>query len=907
MSAEPRSGVPDVARLERGVRERWRQRGVGGARAGGQGGGPAWAVHTCTTADPRRTAAARAAALVAADAVARHRAMGGAAVEVVGTVADDSLRAELACLPADCPADPASAAYVDSVWWSLAQLWEAGLLVEQPHRSAWCPRCGAVRGAGEVRGVVTDATGALVRFPVVGDHELAVAGASLLVDVTAPWTVPATTAVAVAVDAAPVLAQAVGDDYPVVIDRSAVEPVLGADAMVHRAVAIDELARVRYRPPVPLTGPAPAAARDVVVVVEDAPVATTGLAPVAPATDVDALRIAMAHAVAVVDPVEPDGTYAAPVTGHAGTTVADADARVTAALAADGLVLRTTPVRRRTARCQRCDAPVLPRARRSWVVATSTAADRLAAERAVVRGQDAGGDAARWAAGAADWPVSRAHARGVPLPAWRCGTCAWTTVVAGRAELAGLVGRTVAEGDVDAVAVPCPDCGGVAHRLPFAVDPRYVAACLPFARFGFPRVPGSDALLARHSHAQLLVDADGGAAGWADAATALATLLWNAAGHDAVLRTTVGIDAALVARVDRDGVDVARWTLLVGRDDADATGRLHGVWTHAVALLVDAGDRGWTPADAAWAPDVDRRGVLHRWVLAELAATVRDVDDALAGDAPAASAARITAWLDALEWYLEATAGAVVAEPDVALATRHECLVTTAALLAPLTPLLADELFELLVRGDDPTTPGSIHRLRFPTPDPVAVDPSLCATVAAVRRLVELGDRARRRAAVADDLVLPEAVVRVPPAAHAAWPTVARLACRLLRVGEVHRFDDVPAGQGSRGRWQVAEDDTHTVALDLAVEDARRSARLAREVVTAVHRLRRDQALAADQRITVRIDAEPEVSAAVEVHRQEIADDVRATHIELGPTEHGVAVPVGDHPARVAVRGVASR
>ncbi len=902
MSAEPRGTAPDVGRLEEDVRRRWRQRGVGGPDD--HRDGPPRSVHTWTTADPRRGDGARAAALVAADAVARHRLLAGDAVELVGTRADDALRALLACRPVARPVAADAGPYVDSVWWSLAQLWEAGLLVEAPHRWAWCPRCGATPGSTGLRAFIEEATGALVRFPAAGDHPLAVAGASLLVDVIAPWTLPATTAVAVAPDADVVLAQAAGDDYPVVLDRSAVGPVLGTDAAVHRAVDVDELAGLRYRPPVALAGPAPAARRDVVLVDDRTPVTTTGLAPGAPAPAVERLRLAAAPGVAVVDPVEPDGTFAAEVAGHAGAPAHDADQRIAAGLAGAGLALRTTTVSRQAVRCRRCDAPVLPRARRSWFVATTEAADRLAAERAAVRGTTPADDAG-WARGAADWHVSRAHGHGTPLPLWRCDGCARTVVVAGRHELARLAGRTV--DDPDAVVLPCPRCGGTASRLPLAVDPRYVAACLPFARFGFPHVDGSDAEVARHSHADLLVDPDDVLPGWADASTVVATLLWNAGGHDAELHPPDGTGADVGALVDRLGVDGARWALLTGHPDDVDPGHLHALWTHATALLRDAGDRGWTPADGVWAPDVDDRGLLHRWVLAELAATVDDVVAALDRPAPAAAAARITAWLGDLEWYLGTTAGAVADEPDVTLVTRHECLVTTAALLAPLTPLLADELFELLVRADDPTAPASIHRLRFPTADPLAVDGPLRAAVAAVRRVGALARSARRRAGVPDGQTLPEALVRVPDAAHARWPAVAPLACRLVGVAQVHRLDRIPTPGLTADGWQVEEDDGHAVALDLAVEEARRSEQLARDVISAVNGLRRDQDLDVDQRITVRIDAEPEISAAVEAHRQAIADDVRATRIELGPTEHGVAVPVGDRPARVAVRQAVPR
>jgi isoleucyl-tRNA synthetase len=833
MGAEPRDMLADVRRLEQDVRRRWRQRGIGGADD--HRGGPAYAVHTWTTTDPHRSEGARAAALVAADVVVRHRVMTGDAVELVGVRDDDGLRGLLACRPAGRPVDPTAAAYVDSVWWSLAQLWDAGLLVEAPHRSEWCPRCGAPRGGAELRATVDEATGALVRFPVCGDHPLAVAGASLLVDVTAPWTLPATTAVSIAPDADPVLAQAAGDDYPAVLDRSAVGLVLGADATVHRAVTLDELAGLRYRPPVALTGSPPAARRDLVIVADGTPLTATGLAPVAPATDADALRQAAAHGVAVVDPLEPDGTFATEVAAHAGQPAHDADPRVTAALADRGLLLRTTTLRRRTRRCVRCDAVVLPRARSSWFVVTTAAVGPLAAERAAVRGAaPTGVERPGWITGASDWPVSRAHGRGVPLPVWRCDGCAWTAVVAGRDHLSALAGHAV-DGAVDDVTLSCPDCGAAARRLPLAVDPRYVAACAPFARFGFPHVAGSDAEVARHSHADLVVDPADSGAGWADALLVVATLLWHAAGHDAALRPPTRTPADAAALADRCGVDAARWALVTGTPDGapDGGGRLTTLWSHARTLLADARDRRWTPADARWAPDVEDRGVLHRWVLAELAATIDDVVTTCDDHNPAAAAARMDAWLGDLDWYLASSAGAVADEPDVALATRHECLVTTAALLAPVTPLLADELYELLVRADDPTAPASIHRLRFPTVDPAAVDQPLRAAMAAARRVTALGRRARRRAGVPDGQALPEALVCVPAAAHARWPAVAALVCRTLGVTRVHRLDRFPTPGRTADGWQIECDDAHRVALDLAVEDARRSERPAlREAVT---------------------------------------------------------------------------
>ena len=76
-------------------------------------------------------------------------------------------------------------AYVESVWWLVRRLWDAGLLYEGHKVSPYCARCGTALSSHEVaqgyRDVVDPSV--YVRFPVEGAEPV-----DLLVWTTTPWT-----------------------------------------------------------------------------------------------------------------------------------------------------------------------------------------------------------------------------------------------------------------------------------------------------------------------------------------------------------------------------------------------------------------------------------------------------------------------------------------------------------------------------------------------------------------------------------------------------------------------------------------------------------------------------------------------------------------------------------------------
>src|SRR4051794_39774271 len=88
--------------------------------------------------------------------------------------------------------------YIESVWWSLKQIADKGLLVEDHRVAPYCPRCGTGLSDHEVaQGYQTVVDPSVyVRFPVTSGA-LQELGAALLVWTTTPWTLVSNTAVAV--------------------------------------------------------------------------------------------------------------------------------------------------------------------------------------------------------------------------------------------------------------------------------------------------------------------------------------------------------------------------------------------------------------------------------------------------------------------------------------------------------------------------------------------------------------------------------------------------------------------------------------------------------------------------------------------------------------------------------------
>ena len=144
-------------------------------------------------------------------------------------------------------------------------------------------------------------------------------------------------------------------------------------------------------------------------------------------------------------------------------------------------------------------------------------------------------------------------------------------------------------------------------------------------------------------------------------------------------------------------------------------------------------------------------------------------------------------------WYVRLSRRRFWDGDRAAFATLRHCLLETAAMLAPFTPFLADEIHLNLAGGEAEELgelPDSVHLRDFPALDPALADPGLEAAMEAVRLTVELGRAARAQAKAKVRQPLRRAVIVANDAERAAIEARAALVTAELNVKELDFVTD---------------------------------------------------------------------------------------------------------------------
>lgn len=661
--------------------------------------------------------------------------------------------------------------YIDSVWWSLKQIFDKGLLVQDYRVAPWCPRCGTGLSDHELaQGYETVADPSVfVRFPLTSGP---LAGkASLLVWTTTPWTLVSNTAVAAHPEVTYAVATNGGEKLVVA------EPLLG-EALGEGWTATGEsftgreMERWTYTRPFALTK-----IPDAHYVVNADYVTTgdgTGLVHQAPAFGEDDLRTCRAYGLPVVNPVSPDGTFDASLPLVGGLFFKKADERLVADLAARDLLFRHVPYEHSYPHCWRCHTALLYYAQPSWYIRTTAVKDALLRENENtnwIPGAVKHGRYGDWLDNNIDWALSRNRYWGTPLPVWRCAE-AHLTCVGSRAELSALTGRDLGGLDphrpfIDEITFPCPagGCSATATRVPEVIDAWYDSGSMPFAQWGYP-FRNTD-VFERTYPAQFICEAIDQTRGWFYTLMAVGTLVFDKSSYENVvclghilaedgrkMSKHLGNILEPIPLMERHGADAVRWFMAAGGSPWSARRVGHTTlqevvrkilltyWNTVAFQALYARTSGWAPSAADPAPA--DRPLLDRWLLSELNALVRDTTAAMEAFDTQRTGKLLSSFVDDLSnWYVRRSRRRFWQGDPAALATLHETVETVTRLLAPLVPFITERVWQDLVRPVTPDAPDSVHLATWPVADNALLDPVLSTRMTLVRRLVELGRATR--------------------------------------------------------------------------------------------------------------------------------------------------------------------
>ena len=668
--------------------------------------------------------------------------------------------------------------YVESVWWSLKEIWKKGLLVQDHRVAPYCPRCGTGLSDHELAQgyeTVTDPS-VFVRFPVTSG-ELAELKASLLVWTTTPWTLVSNTAVAVHPDVEYVAIEVTENETTevLVVAQNLMDAVKGEKKILKTMLGKD-LERVTYKRPFDYIE-IPDAHYVVLatyVTTEDG----TGLVHQAPAFGADDLAVCRSYGLPVVNPIAPDGHFLADVPVVGGTFFKDADKPLVKELKASGALYKHQQYEHTYPHCWRCHTALMYYAQPSWYIRTTSIKDALLRENAATDWHPETikeGRYGDWLNNNIDWALSRNRYWGTPLPIWRCEN-KHEICVDSLKELGALSGQELSNLDphrpfVDDITFACAECSQTMTRVPEVIDCWYDSGAMPFAQWGYPHKEGSVEKFKASYPADFICEAIDQTRGWFYTLMTIGTLVFDQSSYKTVLclghildkdgrkmSKHLGNVLEPMALMDQHGADAVRWYMLaagspwaarrVGHESINEVVRktLLTYWNtvsfHALYAKASNFEISQTPA-------LSERPLMDRWIISELNILVKEVDAALEDFDSQVAGRALARFIDDLSnWYVRRSRRRFWDGEVAALGTLHECLVTLTQLLAPLVPFITEQVWQELVIPADATQPASVHLSNWPVANEGAVDSELASQVALTRRIVELGRATRAESGI---------------------------------------------------------------------------------------------------------------------------------------------------------------
>ncbi|MGW9428379.1 isoleucine--tRNA ligase [Streptomyces decoyicus] len=675
--------------------------------------------------------------------------------------------------------------YIESVWWSLKEIFNKGLLVQDHRVAPWCPRCGTGLSDHELaqgyENVVDPSV--FVRLPLTSGP---LAGrAALLIWTTTPWTLVSNTAVAAHPDVTYVVAT--DGSEQLVVAEPLLEKALGEGwTATGESFTGREMERWAYERPfglVELEG-ANIVVNAEYVTTDDG----TGLVHQAPAFGEDDLRTCKAYDLPVINPVRADGTFEEELALVGGQFFKKADEALVADLDARGLLFRHLAYEHSYPHCWRCHTALLYYAQPSWYIRTTAVKDALLRENertnwfpeSVKHGRF--GD---WLNNNIDWALSRNRYWGTPLPIWRCEEN-HLTCVGSLTELTELTGTDQSGLDphrpfIDEVTFACPTCQGTATRVPEVIDAWYDSGSMPFAQWGYPY--RNKELFEKRYPAQFISEAIDQTRGWFYTLMAVGTLVFDKSSYENVvclghilaedgrkMSKHLGNILQPIPLMDQHGADAVRWFMAAGGSPWAARRVGHSTiqevvrktlltyWNTVAFQALYARTSGWAPSAADPAPA--DRPLLDRWLLGELNTLVEQVTESLESFDTQRAGKLLSSFVDDLSnWYVRRSRRRFWQGDAAALRTLHEVIETVTRLMAPLTPFITERVWQDLIVPVTPDAPDSVHLTGWPAADRALIDPALSGQMQLVRRLVELGRATRAESGVKTRQPLSRALV----------------------------------------------------------------------------------------------------------------------------------------------------
>lgn len=677
--------------------------------------------------------------------------------------------------------------YIESVWWSLKEIYSKGLLYKGFKIVPYCPRCGTPLSSHEVAQGYKDVRerSAIAKFKIKGET------AYFLAWTTTPWTLPSN--VALCVNPVEKYVRVKHGDDVFILAAALCDRVLGEGQYEVIAEYVGkDLEYTEYEPLFNFVSPAEKCWYVTVadyVTMDDG----TGIVHIAPAFGEDDAVVGRRYGLPLVQLVDQKGEMTAE-TDWPGVFCKDADKLVLRNLKDRELLFAAPEFTHSYPHCWRCSTPLIYYARNSWFIKMTAVRDRLIKNNETINwipesiGKGRFGD---WLENVQDWGISRNRYWGTPLNIWEC-SCGNIHSVGSIEELRTLAPDCPADIElhrpfIDSVTFKCDKCGGEMHRVPEVIDCWYDSGSMPFAQYHYPFE--NKELFESQFPADFISEAVDQTRGWFYSLLAISTLLFDCAPYKNVI--VLGLvqdeDGQKMSKskgnavdpfdaLKRHGADAIRWYFYTNsapwlpsrfsdRAVTEGQRKFLGTLLNTYAFWVLYADidsfdpTKYSLSDCALT-------VMDKFILSRMNSMVKDVDTELSNYCIPEAAKALYSFVDELSnWYVRRSRERfwVSGMPDdkvAAYMTLYTSLVTLAKAAAPMVPFISEDIYQNLVRTVDKNAPESVHLCDFPTVCESMIDKKLEDDMEFILNVVVLGRSARNGANIKNRQPLSEIYVK---------------------------------------------------------------------------------------------------------------------------------------------------
>lgn len=642
--------------------------------------------------------------------------------------------------------------YIESVWWILKQIWQAGLLYKDYKVVPYCPRCGTALSSHEVaQGYDTIKENSIYfKLPVKAEPQ-----SFFLVWTTTPWTLPGNSALAVGENITYVKARVGEQRYFLAKERLS---VLDESYEIEGEFLGGTLVGREYEPVFPMKLDKPGykvIAADFVSVADG-----TGIVHLAPAFGIEDMEAGKTHDLPILMTVDEEGKFKEEVAQWKGKFVKDADKEIIVDLKKRRLLYKEEMYEHEYPFCWRCDTPLLYYAKTAWFIKMTALKQELIANNEQINWVPdyiKHGRFGEWLQEVKDWNLSRERYWGTPLPVWECEKCDEIKVVGSAKELGKRL-KDLHRPFIDAIVFDCPKCNGKMYHAKVVIDAWFDSGSMPLAQWHYPYENKEKIDEGKTFPADFICEAIDQTRGWFYTLLAISTALGRGPSYKNVISLGLLLDAKgqkmskskgnVVKPMDvieKYGADVARWYFYTVnqagepkrfdfKDINDKYNRFFGTYYNIYIFLKTYLDKNFKPRRA-----FRSKNLLDRWVVSRQNTLNLQIIKYLESYDVVGAARVFEEFIEELSnWYVRRARRRFqkpqnATEKNEAAQTLYQVLLACAKMSAPFIPFLSEEIYLGLKKG---RMAESVHLCDYPEPDKKSINKNLEEKMALARQVV---------------------------------------------------------------------------------------------------------------------------------------------------------------------------